>query len=291
MATMEDLVASVKDIKFDIETYIEHQVGIQPLPFLGMDKSGSAVCDFFFQGNCARGHLCPFRHTIGEKAVVCKHWLRGLCKKGDECEFLHEYDMSKMPECYFFARFGTCNNKECPFLHVDPMSKRKACPWYDRGFCKHGSSCKNKHVRRVMCLNYLCGFCPEGPSCKHMHPRFDLPLYENRAVTGQIICHACGEPGHKLTQCPTLKQMRDQQVHNVGVQQNIQMPRRPLEFVTCFKCRQRGHYANRCPFPAADPSGMFRPRFMMPQSMSQSMPPPQQPPAPPQMMQTIPTLG
>ena len=76
------------------------------LHVLLLTESGSAVCDFFFQGNCARGHLCPFRHTIGEKAVVCKHWLRGLCKKGDECEFLHEYDMSKMPECYFFARFG-----------------------------------------------------------------------------------------------------------------------------------------------------------------------------------------
>ena len=48
MATMEDLVASVKDIKFDIETYIEHQVGIQPLPFLGMDSkyhlASTTVC-------------------------------------------------------------------------------------------------------------------------------------------------------------------------------------------------------------------------------------------------------
>ena len=35
---MEEIIASVKDIKFDIETYIEHQVGIQPLPFPGMDS-------------------------------------------------------------------------------------------------------------------------------------------------------------------------------------------------------------------------------------------------------------
>ena len=40
------------------------------------------------------------------KTIVCKHWLRGLCKKGDQCEFLHEYDMSKMPECYFYTRFS-----------------------------------------------------------------------------------------------------------------------------------------------------------------------------------------
>lgn len=112
------------------------------------------------------GAMCPFRHISGEKTVVCKHWLRGLCKKGDQCEFLHEYDMTKMPECYFYSKFGLlflyipfksdfictveillmfcvcvageCSNKECPFLHIDPESKIKDCPWYDRGFCKHG---------------------------------------------------------------------------------------------------------------------------------------------------------
>lgn len=54
----------------------------------------------------ASGGMCPFRHISGEKTVVCKHWLRGLCKKGDQCEFLHEYDMTKMPECYFYSKFG-----------------------------------------------------------------------------------------------------------------------------------------------------------------------------------------
>ena len=89
-----------------------------------------------------------------------QHWLRGLCKKGDQCEFLHEYDMSKMPECYFYSRFSewlktrrlflkicrrhffsllnihsldACHNKECPFLHIDPEAKVRDCPWYDRG--------------------------------------------------------------------------------------------------------------------------------------------------------------
>ena len=47
-----------------------------------------------------------FRHVRGDKTIVCKHWLRGLCKKGDSCEFLHEYDMTKMPECYFYSRFS-----------------------------------------------------------------------------------------------------------------------------------------------------------------------------------------
>lgn len=122
--------------------------------------------------------MCPFRHISGEKTVVCKHWLRGLCKKGDQCEFLHEYDMTKMPECYFYSKFGLylfffplysgftvaccplpddylmwrllytgeCSNKECPFLHIDPESKIKDCPWYDRGFCKHGK------INLILCI-------------------------------------------------------------------------------------------------------------------------------------------
>ena len=42
-------------------------------------------------------------------------------------------------------------------------------------------------------------------------PRFDLPLYENKGITGQIICHACGEPGHKITTCPVVQQFKEKQ--------------------------------------------------------------------------------
>lgn len=108
-------------------------------------ESTAAVCQFFNRGDgaeCMHGLSCPFRHIRGDRTIVCKHWLRGLCKKGDQCEFLHEYDMTKMPECYFYSRFNACHNKECPFLHIDPESKIKDCPWYDRGFCRHGPHCR-----------------------------------------------------------------------------------------------------------------------------------------------------
>lgn len=115
--------------------------------------------------------------------------------------------MSKMPECYFYSRFNTCHKKECTFLHIDPESKIKDCPWYDRGFCRHGPNCRHRHVRRVLCKNYLAGFCPDGKSCKHMHPRFELPPAADinkdtpkRAPT----CHNCGELGHKASFCPKL---------------------------------------------------------------------------------------
>ena len=69
-------------------------------------ESGSAICTFYLSSMCSKGAACPFRHVKGDRTIVCKHWLRGLCKKGDDCEFLHEYDMSKMPECYFYSKFG-----------------------------------------------------------------------------------------------------------------------------------------------------------------------------------------
>lgn len=69
------------------------------------------------------GGMCPFRHISGEKTVVCKHWLRGLCKKGDQCEFLHEYDMTKMPECYFYSKFGSFT---CVFWLVASFSDLSA---------------------------------------------------------------------------------------------------------------------------------------------------------------------
>ena len=78
--------------------------------FFYFKESASAICDFYISNQCTRGQLCPLRHVRGNQAIVCKHWLRGLCKKGDDCEFLHKYDMEKMPECYFYIRFGMFNH-------------------------------------------------------------------------------------------------------------------------------------------------------------------------------------
>ncbi|XP_071476690.1 cleavage and polyadenylation specificity factor subunit 4-like [Diadema antillarum] len=281
---MQNIVANVENIKFDIEAAVEMQHGTLPLPFHGMDKSNSAVCQFFKNHSCVKAALCPFRHVKGDKAVVCKHWLRGLCKKGDECEFLHQFDMQKMPECFFFAKFGMCSNKDCPFLHIDPDSKMKDCPWYDRGFCKHGPSCKNRHVRRIYCPNFLLGFCLDGKSCKFVHPTFDLPMPGDMKDVGskKLTCHSCGEPGHKAIHCPkytgqfgqtyqtagpptafSQKQAAERQNQGIRVLGNADTnsqtnpehhQRRPmgrgqrsLENVTCFKCGEKGHFANHCP--------------------------------------------
>ncbi|KAF5277052.1 hypothetical protein FQA39_LY06290 [Lamprigera yunnana] len=264
---MECLIATVDGIKFDIEIALDEQYGALPLPFPGMDKSITAVCQFYsLPSGCLKGPLCPFRHVRGDRTIVCKHWLRGLCKKGDQCEFLHEYDMTKMPECYFYSRFNACHNKECPFLHIDPESKIKDCPWYDRGFCRHGPHCRHRHVRRVLCTNYIAGCCPDGPNCKYMHPRFELPVPPDQNVKDQkktpvIICHFCGEHGHKALHCNKMNpDSRDitnkdsfkvlnpsaNENGDVGMGYHRMMPKK-LEDVTCYKCGTKGHYANRCP--------------------------------------------
>nr|XP_020016570.1 putative cleavage and polyadenylation specificity factor subunit 4-like protein [Castor canadensis] len=147
---MQEVIAGLEHFTFAFEQDVELQTGTGLLPFQGMDKSGSAVCNFFAKGLCEKGKLCPLRHERGEKSVVCKHWLRGLCD---------------------------CSNRECSFRHEKPAFKSQDCPWYDQGFCKEGPLCKYRHVRQTVCLNYFTGFCPEGPKCQFAHPKMHLVFH------------------------------------------------------------------------------------------------------------------
>jgi len=243
---------------FEIEKLVEGQLSpngeFDRGPLYEQQQESNETCKFFLKGMCMKGNSCPFRHTRAEKAVVCKHWLRGLCKKGDVCEFLHEYDLSKMPECWFFSKFGECSNPECMYLHIRPEDKQKECPWYARGFCKHGPKCRHKHVKKLACTNYLMGLCLDGPNCKYGHPKYELPKDEETKKTRTpMICHKCGMVGHKAATCPLTANEQKQTPDDKNGP-------RPLETVTCYKCGQVGHYANKCPNrrpPGGAPSGNF----------------------------------
>jgi len=272
---MQNIVANIDNIRFSMEDDIENQVGVVDQPFQGMDKSGAPICSFFKAGKCGRGNVCPYRHVLGERGTVCKHWLRGLCKKGDHCEFLHEYDMSKMPECYFYQKFGRCDNKkDCQYQHIDPLDKVKDCPWYDRGFCRHGPACKLRHRRRVICPNYLVGFCLEGPKCKYFHPKFELPIYDSNDKTSSKCVKCLELGGLKTEDCicdgdlkdpifrekkvkslvDSIFESRQRQLLGISSTQPQQrifnghgiINQRDNSQVTCFKCGSKGHYANNC---------------------------------------------
>jgi len=202
------------------------------------------VCRAALKGECMKGKYCPDRHIRPDKARVCEYWLRGICKKDDKCEFLHEFDIRRMPECYFFANYGECLNPECVFVHV-AEDDIKECPYYRRGFCSLGPCCKYKHTRAILCPNFLSGFCLEGKICKHAHPKFNHPLEDELAE----------EP---LAYIPQKRLRRDDDEDNITVPRRrfgdseATQAFRSLDNVVCFKCGDKGHYANMCPKPRQD---------------------------------------
>lgn len=157
------------ELQFDFEDYIFN--------CLKLSETEPVYCPSYQKDQCKDPH-CKYIHTKLATAVVCKHWLRGLCKKNDRCDFLHEYNLRKMPECFFFNVYGVCNNSDCLFLHVKPESVARECVWYKRGFCKNGAGCKNKHIRANLCWDYFSGFCKYGLECKLGHPKFELKFNE-----------------------------------------------------------------------------------------------------------------
>mmetsp|Transcript_8096 Transcript_8096/g.24391 ORF Transcript_8096/g.24391 Transcript_8096/m.24391 type:complete len:362 (-) Transcript_8096:502-1587(-) len=186
--------APINDQIFRFE--MENELDRQFIDDEQAEGQSTDLCRFFFsKSGCKRGERCQFRHARNDKLIVCKHWLRGLCKRGVLCEFLHEFDKSKMPECYFFSKFGECSNSECIYRHVDPDKKRNECPYYARGFCKHGPKCRLRHVKKEACHDYLAGFCKNGPECVFGHARFEIPrLDDDEDGPGGIDRFGFGRP-------------------------------------------------------------------------------------------------
>ncbi|KAJ3044102.1 hypothetical protein HDV00_003206 [Rhizophlyctis rosea] len=206
---------------FDFEPFIKNELN------LDIDREREPekdVCKYYLKGYCHKGRNCTFKHARNDRTVVCKHWLRGLCKKGELCEFLHEYNLKKMPECWFYAKYGECSNPECMYLHIDPESKVGECVWYQRGFCRLGPQCRYKHTRKAVCQAFLTGFCPKGDQCNLGHPKYEVPNATNVEREATAVQAA-------RERAPFERR-----------------PFRSLEDVTCFRCNEKGHYANQCPY-------------------------------------------
>jgi len=287
---IEDVVRpDFHQLGLQVEQFIKTELGVK------LDKDDQICRPNLSPAGCPLGPLrCPLRHTAPSLTnfqvkpapnrdrerltTVCKHWLRGLCKKGDACEFLHEYNLRRMPECWWFARYGYCTSgDECLYAH--PRERKKECPDYMRGFCKLGPTCPRKHVRRVACKLYLSGFCPMGPECKNGHPKPQIPTAEDYRPPSPPSPRDIGPPppgfGRYLDQDGNPQQGMGGGGFGGGSGGYNTYPgqraradgtgdggfvRRNLDEVTCFKCGQRGHYANTCKNPnvPGDRGGLAR---------------------------------
>ncbi|UZJ51843.1 hypothetical protein CBS101457_001163 [Exobasidium rhododendri] len=230
-----------------------------------------------FGGAASNGAHTSHGYRDQGKRTVCKHWLRGLCKKGDSCDYLHEYDLRRMPECRFFATFGYCNSgDECLYLHVDTKAKIRECEDYKRGFCRDGPKCEKKHVRRPACPLYMAGFCPNGPSCRLGHikstfpspaSRSNSPVQTHRPLTAEEAFGGRdrggdrgdtnrprygggGGGGGRYDGGESYGVGRPQYQRNAAdTEGDGNRPKKDLNQVTCYKCGDRGHFANACPNP------------------------------------------
>ena len=90
--------------------------------------------------------------------TVCFYWLKNnhQCKNGDNCKFLHQDIREKYPECPYGINC-TRKNNNCPFKHT--VKPPKECHAYNLGYCPNGKNCKDLHVEKDLCINYLLGFC------------------------------------------------------------------------------------------------------------------------------------
>ncbi|KAF9088101.1 Cleavage and polyadenylation specificity factor subunit 4 [Mortierella sp. AD031] len=207
-----------QNYSFDFEEYVRNEVGLDITSAAKKNgETGDNICRFFLKGHCSKGNNCQFRHvrTDPSKAVVCKHWLRGLCKKGDNCEFLHEYNLRKMPECWFYSKYGECNNgTECIDSANMDQTADTSIPEKSSVKTMSQDGVPKDPIARTDIPNMNC-----------LHPTGTMALEHGQYNNKTEIATRC-QPQRMEGEVTTFRKVED---------------------VTCFKCQQKGHYANRCP--------------------------------------------
>lgn len=108
----------------------------------------------------------------------------------------------------------------------------------------------------------MTGFCPDGLNCTNGHPKYELPIvnanddsqhqqqgHSQNSHRQQSIGESYQQQQHGQHSYPG--QQHQQRFGNndnrQGFQQQQRTPFRKLEDVTCYKCGEQGHYANKCP--------------------------------------------
>ncbi|KAK7058890.1 RNA-binding component of cleavage and polyadenylation factor [Paramarasmius palmivorus] len=240
-STLRDVVnPQFHQNNFHAESFAKVELGIK------LDKDDQICRLSLTPAGCPLGPLhCPLRHTLPSVqnfqppkqlpthprererlATVCKHWLRGLCKKGDACEFLHEYNLRRMPECWWFAKYGYCSaGDECLYAH--PKERKVECPDYNRGFCKLGL----KQTKKF--------------SSSSLSPKPGLPPPKAYDPPSPPSNRDLGPPPPGYGRYADFDRGFNGGPIHGGNNPSMQ-PRRNLDDVLCFKCGEKGHYANHC---------------------------------------------
>ncbi|KAG9065780.1 hypothetical protein KI688_002077 [Linnemannia hyalina] len=150
---------------------------------------------------------------------ICRFFLKGHCSKGNNCQFRHvRTDPSKAVVCKHWLR-GLCKKGDnCEFLHEYNLRKMPECWFYSKyGECNNGTECIYLHID------------PESKIKDCPCPKYELPPPNWDDGIG----------------ARPMQQDRDREEPQRG-EGEVQTFRK-VEDVTCFKCQQKGHYANRCP--------------------------------------------
>jgi hypothetical protein len=178
---------------------------------------------------------------------------------------------------------GNCNNPDCLWKHVTPEDKERAaeCQYYARGFCRHGPKCRNKHVKKVLCLNWLAGFCPQGPACEKAHPTIEMMQLLDGSLrvrnTEFPACVLCGEDGHTIQTCPQAQQQHQQQFQEQQLQQQ-QQRERELQMQQQQQQMPPPMFQPPMQPPMYQQPPMFQPPMHQPPMMPMHQPPMHQPP-------------
>lgn len=105
---MQEILANVDHIKFDLEIAVEQQLGAQPLPFPGMD---SECWDASLYLAVTVGlwclWLCLFQLRVNPEmfvsaesgSAVCEFFMRAACLKGKNTTFHNCGDLRSVPRC------------------------------------------------------------------------------------------------------------------------------------------------------------------------------------------------
>ena len=123
--------------------------------------------------------------------------------------------------------------------------KTKICKNYQLGFCKYGPKCQFEHVKPLISIqDSSLAKIANFPNTAQFN--WYQPYRFNEHGTLPPICDSCGEIGHKATFCNKEKINQNDLFDRLraGVPSHNQFQN---SHVTCFKCKEQGHYANMCP--------------------------------------------